>query len=163
MIAAWTNDEFTFQGEHYQAQGNRILPRPIQKPHPPLMIGGNSKRAIRRAVELGDSWNPFVASGPLTSTSRTAELSSPEDVAESVKYMQDYSAQIGREKPPGVVLSGLLYPGEQWTPASLLDRIGRFADVGVTEASVNMEGASTAEWCDNAERFGADVISKLAK
>jgi probable F420-dependent oxidoreductase len=161
MIAAWTNDEFTFKGENFEAQGNRILPRPLQRPHPPLMIGGNSKRAIRRAVELGDAWNPFLVSGPVTTTSRTAELSSIEDVAEAIAYMNEHSEKIGRKTPPGVVLSGLLWPGETWTPESLLEKIGRFTEIGVTEAAVSMKARTRTEWCDEAERFGADVLSKL--
>jgi probable F420-dependent oxidoreductase len=161
MIAAWTSDEFTFEGENFQALGNRILPRPLQRPHPPLMIGGNSKRAIRRAVELGDSWNPFLVSGPVTSTSRTAELSSIEDVVEAIAYMNAHCEKVGREKPPSVVLSGLVWPGEKWTPDSLLEKIGRFSEIGVSEAAVSLEGKTRAEWCDSAERFGATVLAKI--
>jgi probable F420-dependent oxidoreductase len=161
MIAAWTSDEFSFEGENFQALGNRILPRPLQRPHPPLMIGGNSKRAIRRAVELGDAWNPFLVSGPVTSTSRTAELSSIEDVVEAIAYMHAHCEKVGREKPPGVVLSGLVWPGEKWTPESLLEKIGRFSEIGVSEAAVSLEGKTRSEWCDSAERFGATVLSKL--
>ena len=54
LKAAWTADEFSFKGTNYEARGSRILPRPVQTPHPPLLIGGNSHRAIRRAVEKGD-------------------------------------------------------------------------------------------------------------
>lgn len=160
MISAWTNDEFSFQGENFHAQGNRILPRPLQQPHPPLMIGGNSRCAIRRAVELGDAWNPFLVSGPVAATSRTAELSSVADVAEEIAYMNDYSAKIGREKPPRVVLSGLTWPGEKWTPESLLEKIGRFSEIGVSESAVSLEGKSRAEWCDSAARFGEDILAK---
>jgi alkanesulfonate monooxygenase SsuD/methylene tetrahydromethanopterin reductase-like flavin-dependent oxidoreductase (luciferase family) len=163
MIAAWTSDEFTFEGEAFQALGNRILPRPLQKPHPPLMIGGNSKRAIRRAVELGDAWNPFLVSGPVTSTSRTAELSSIEDVVEAIAYMHDHCEKTGRETPPDVVLGGLTWAGEKWTPDSLLEKIDRFGEIGVSEAAVTLVGDTRAEWCDSAERFGETVLSKITK
>jgi len=163
MITAWTADEFSFQGANFHAQGNRILPRPLQRPHPPLMIGGNSRRAIRRAVELGDAWNPFLVSGPVTATSRTAELSSIEGVAEAIGYMRDCCEKIGRANPPAVVLSGLVAPGEPWTPDSLLEKIGRFSDIGVAEAAVNLEGETRAEWCDSADRFGETVLAKLPK
>jgi probable F420-dependent oxidoreductase len=161
LIAAWTSDEFTFEGENFKAQGNRILPRPLQKPYPPLLIGGNSPRAIRRAVELGDAWNPFLTAGPVTTTSRTSDLSSVEDLAKAIDYMKAHSEKIGRAKPPEVLLSGLLYPGDKWTPDSLLEKIDRFSAIGITEAAVNIEGTTCKEWCDNAERFGADVVSKL--
>ena len=55
LKAAWTGDDFDFEGENYSARGNRIRPAPLQRPHPPLLIGGNARRAIRRAVELGDA------------------------------------------------------------------------------------------------------------
>jgi probable F420-dependent oxidoreductase len=163
LKAAWTADEFTFEGTGYQALGNRILPRPLQKPHPPLLIGGNSKRAIRRAAELGDAWNPFLASGPLSATSRTAEMASIEDIAEGIRYMQAHCEQIGRQKPPEVVLSGLVHPGEKWTPDTLLEKIGRLTEIGVREAAVSIEGRTRAQWSDNAERFAADVIAKIPK
>jgi len=162
LKAAWTADEFTFEGTGYQALGNRILPRPLQNPHPPLLIGGNSKRAIRRAAELGDAWNPFMVSGPITTTSRTAELSSIEDVTEAIRYLHEHCEKMGREKIP-VVLSGFIYPGEQWTPDALLEKIARFSAIGVSEAGVHLGGKTRAEWCDNADRFGVDILSKLPK
>ena len=72
LKAAWSGEEFSFKGTGYEARGARILPAPLQRPHPPLLIGGNSHRAIRRAVELGDAWCPFFTAGPLSTTSRTA-------------------------------------------------------------------------------------------
>src|SRR6516165_2307727 len=59
MKLAWTGEDFSFEGTGYTAVGNRVLPTPVQKPHPPLLVGGNSKRALRRTVELGDAWHPF--------------------------------------------------------------------------------------------------------
>ena len=59
MKAAWTGESVTWDGEFFQAPGNTMLPVPVQQPHPILWIGGNSRRAIRRAVELGDGWCPF--------------------------------------------------------------------------------------------------------
>lgn len=53
---AWTQDEFSVEGSDFSARDCRILPRPVQQPHPPIWIGGNSNRAIRRAVELAAGW-----------------------------------------------------------------------------------------------------------
>ena len=46
MKLAWTGEDFSFEGTGYHAVGNRMLPVPVQRPHPPLLIGGNSKRAL---------------------------------------------------------------------------------------------------------------------
>lgn len=75
LKAAWGAEEFSFKGSGYEARGSRILPGPVHKPHPPLLIGGNSRRAIRRAVEVGDAWYPFFTSGAVSRTSRTAPMS----------------------------------------------------------------------------------------
>lgn len=161
LKAVWSADEFTFEGTGYQALGNRILPRPAQAPHPPLVIGGNSRRAIRRAVELGDAWCPFFASGTVSATSRTAPMEGEADLAEGLAYMREHCEKIGRERPPEIQLGGLNSPSEAWNPEKLLEKIGRFAELGVREATVFIGGETRAEWCDNAERYGTDIISKL--
>ena len=59
---AWTKDDPQFQG-HYRSFGDlKFEPKPVQKPHPPLWIGGISARALRRAVEFGDGWQPVRTS-----------------------------------------------------------------------------------------------------
>jgi probable F420-dependent oxidoreductase len=161
LKAAWCHDEFTFEGTGYKAQGNRILPRPLQQPHPPLWIGGNSKRAIRRAVELGDAWNPFFTTGALTTTSRTLDMTGEADLAEGIAYLKAQSEQTGRAKPPAIILGNLFAPGEPSTAAALVDRLGACAALGVTGAATHIEGNSRAAWCDNAERFAKEVMAKL--
>jgi probable F420-dependent oxidoreductase len=163
LKAAWCNDEFSFQGTGYEARGNRILPRPVQKPHPPLLIGGNSHRAIRRAVELGDAWYPFFTAGPVSATARTTAMTNESDLIESMRYLREHSATIGRERPPEIILSSLTSPGEKLPPAALIERIGRYKDLGITGAALHIDGKTRAEWCDNVERCGAEVLAKLPR
>jgi probable F420-dependent oxidoreductase len=56
--ALWTQDKPTFRGQYMHFDNIAFEPKPVQKPHIPMWIGGNSKRAIRRAVALGDGWHP---------------------------------------------------------------------------------------------------------
>ncbi len=161
LKTAWGGEEFSFKGTGYEARGNRILPAPVQKPHPPLLIGGNSRRAIRRAVELGDAWHPIFTAGVLSTTSRTAPMSGEDDLVAGLRYMREHCAKVGRERPPEVVLGSLTSPGEKLHPAALIDKIGRFRELGVTGAAIHIEGRTRAQWCDNAQRYGEDVLSKL--
>ena len=163
LKAAWGADEFSFKGTGYEARGSRILPRPLQKPHPPLLIGGNSHRAIRRAVELGDAWYPFFTAGPLSDTARTAAMTGENDLAEGMRYLHEHCAKVGRERPPEIILSSLTSPGEKLVPQALIDRIGRYQELGITGVALHLDGKTRAEWCDNAERCGADVLAKLPK
>jgi len=161
LKAAWTQDEFTFQGTGYQALGNRILPRPIQRPHPPLLIGGNSKRAIRRAVELGDGWNPFMTSSAVSATARTAAMADEMDLAGGIAYLREHCEKIGRREAPQVVLGAVNQPNEAWNAQALLEKIGKLCELGISTVGATIDGRSRAEWCDNAARFGAEVIAKL--
>jgi probable F420-dependent oxidoreductase len=163
LKAALSGEEFTFKGTGYEALGNRIQPGPVQKPHPPLLVGGNSKRAIRRAAELGDAWCPFFTAPALSSTSRTAAMSDETDLAEGIKYLNEYCEKIGRLQRPAIILSSINSLSEKNNAAATIDKIGQLQGLGASGAAVQIEGRTRAEWCDNAERFAADVLAKLPK
>jgi probable F420-dependent oxidoreductase len=59
MRALWTQDEPRFEGKHYRFAGMRFSPTPLQKPSIPIVVGGVSRAAIRRAARLGDGWQPL--------------------------------------------------------------------------------------------------------
>jgi F420-dependent oxidoreductase-like protein len=59
----WTEDSVTFVGRHYQLDDCPALPRPLQEPHPPLILGGTAKpRSVALAVRLADEYNTLIAS-----------------------------------------------------------------------------------------------------
>jgi probable F420-dependent oxidoreductase len=161
MKAAWSGEEFSFEGSGYSARGNRLRPLPVQRPHPPLLVGGNSRRAIRRAVEIGDGWNPFFTGESVSATARTATMSSEMDLADGIAYMRQHCEATGREDLPQVVLSSITTPGAKWGAQAIIDRIGHYRELGVSGAAVHIEGRSRAQWCENAERFGVEVLAKL--
>jgi len=161
MKLAWTGEEFDFEGSGYSARGNRMRPAPIQKPHPPLYIGGNARRAIRRAVELGDGWNPFFTGNLSTATTRTQGISGHEDLKAGIEYMNEHCERIGRKEPPVVFLASIMQPGETWDAAAVIDRIGEYQALGVVGAAAHVQGDTRAEWCDNAERFAKEVLARL--
>jgi probable F420-dependent oxidoreductase len=57
----WTESPASFSGRFYRFDSLRCLPQPVQKPHPPIWVGGHSKPALRRAAQLGDGWHPVGA------------------------------------------------------------------------------------------------------
>src|SRR5215471_4630481 len=58
MKVLWSEDRPAFHGRHVQFENIGFDPKPVQKPHIPVWIGGNSRSAIRRAARLGDAWHP---------------------------------------------------------------------------------------------------------
>jgi len=69
MKALWTDDRVTFPGEFWQLENAGMQPKPFQKPHPPIWMGGSADAALRRAVRLGTG---FFGAGS-ASTARFAE------------------------------------------------------------------------------------------
>ena len=59
MRALWSQDEPKFDGKYSRFEGMKFSPTPLQKPTIPIVVGGVSRPAIRRAARLGDGWQPL--------------------------------------------------------------------------------------------------------
>ena len=59
MKEIWTNDEAGFHGQFVNFDPIWSWPKPIQKPHPPILVGGAGPRTLDRVVEYGDGWMPI--------------------------------------------------------------------------------------------------------
>lgn len=82
----WGDGEFSFYGKHYTIEGMNGLPKPVQRPHPPLMIGGGGRRILRLAAREGDivSFAAHIRDGVVQKDSLTAE-----GIAERVALVRD--------------------------------------------------------------------------
>jgi probable F420-dependent oxidoreductase len=78
MKQIWTADEATFHGKYVNFERIWQWPKPVQRPHPPIIVGGNGPRTLRRVVEYGDEWAPIIGRGPdlIARMSELAELAS---------------------------------------------------------------------------------------
>ncbi len=173
MKRAWSGASVRYEGRGYRAEGNTMLPPPIQRPHPPIWVGGNSRRALRRAVEHAQGWSPFPlpaelhrSSGPFGRRTRTAAIESIEDLAARIRELRDGALEAGRGEPLDV---NFVPFGLGMNPRALPDADGfceqalRLEEIGVSWLSVGVPGASRAAYCENAARFGAEVIARLRR
>jgi alkanesulfonate monooxygenase SsuD/methylene tetrahydromethanopterin reductase-like flavin-dependent oxidoreductase (luciferase family) len=60
MKAIWTQKEASFQGELVRFEKIWADPKPVQKPHPPIIVGGDGEKTFDRVVEFGDGWMPIL-------------------------------------------------------------------------------------------------------
>ena len=157
MVTAWTNDEFSFEGTGYSARSHRILPRPLQQPHPPIWVGGNSKQAIRRAVDKCQGWVPFYAPGAAAKNNRTAEMSGVEDYKARLDYLRDYARDAGRPVPQDLVAPTFTAWREDSDNQGFRDDLARCADMGANWAVVTAPGTTRKAWIDNANRMADDL------
>jgi probable F420-dependent oxidoreductase len=63
MQAIWTQDEATYKGEFTEFEPIWSWPKPVQKPHPPLLLGGETKYTLRRVIDFCDGWFPRLRGG----------------------------------------------------------------------------------------------------
>jgi probable F420-dependent oxidoreductase len=83
LKALWTDDEETFAGAFYQVPATRFEPKPVQRPHPPILLGGYHPAVLRRAAQLADGYT--VGNIPLA------------DVPGVVGRVQSAAAEAGRD------------------------------------------------------------------
>jgi len=166
MKLAWSGASVACEGRGYRAEGNTMLPAPVQRPHPPIWVGGNSRRALRRAVEHAQGWSPFPLPATLGRRTRTAAIASVDELAARVRELRDRALEAGRSEPLDVnfVPFGLGMHQKALPDAdAFCDEVRRLEQIGVTWLSVGVPGPTRAAYCENAARFGAEVISLLRR
>jgi len=158
MKHAWTGEPVPVDGS---GRSHTMLPRPVQSPHPPIWIGGNSRRALRRAVELGDGWMPFPNPAETAARRKTPELSTIEQLAARLDEAHELEAASGRTlqdvmfSPVGADAYGA--PG--WSTDQFRDIAAEMEALGVTMLAVHIPARSRAEYCELLAGFGSEVIT----
>jgi probable F420-dependent oxidoreductase len=156
----WTQNPASFKGEFYRFEALRCLPQPVQKPHPPIWVGGHSKAALRRAARLGDGWhpvgaNPAVPLGPaelrrmLDELFRLTEAEGRDPHALTISYkapVYDAARAAGERRP----FSG--------SAEQIAEDIGTFARLGVSELIFDFRSPSLPESLERMERFATTVM-----
>ena len=158
LALAWPGEPVTYQGRHFSASGNVLVPPPVQQP-PPVWIGGNSAAARRRAARWGQGWMPF-ANPPGNATVRTASIWSADDLAPLVVDLQARAAEQGRgplDVHFGAVAGGT--PGEdRFDPARHREQNAALAEVGVTAIGTGTAGGSLTAALRGVEAYAQAVI-----
>ncbi|HEX4210167.1 MAG TPA: LLM class F420-dependent oxidoreductase [Candidatus Binataceae bacterium] len=139
MKELWTKDEPSYHGKTISVEGVRFYPKPVQKPYPPIVVGGTSDLAIKRTVRYGDGWY--------------AVARSLEESRELIKKLRDAEKAANRSKPVEVTLS--LRTGHPLT----LQEVRELAEMGVGRTLVGSPlGAGAAA---ELERFRDEIMAKV--
>ena len=163
----WTQDPATFEGEFYQFKSLRCLPHPVQKPHPPIWIGGHSRPALRRVAKHGDGWHPVGANPavPLRPAEMETALGELRQLTEA--QGRDPSALTISYKAPlyDVTQSGELekQTGLERRPfsgatAQIVDDIGVYGRLGVSELIFDVRAETLSESLERLEHFATDIM-----
>jgi probable F420-dependent oxidoreductase len=87
MKEIWAHDDAAYHGKHVNFDAIWSWPKPVQKPHPPILVGGDGPRTLQRVVEFGDEWMPIG-------------WRAPEDLGKRIDELQRLATEAGRAPIP---------------------------------------------------------------
>ncbi len=162
----WSTSPASFDGAFYRYRNIRSEPFPLQKPHPPIWIGGHSPAALRRTAKHGDGWHPVgaIAASPLPPDEMTKHLGRLRKLCDAEK--RDFSKITISYKAPlydtGVPDRGGNRRSFSGSPAQIADDIRSFAKIGVHELIFDFRGDSISQSIERLQKFAAEVMPLAA-
>jgi len=158
----WTKSPASFDGTFYKYTDIRCEPFPLQKPHPPIWVGGHSKAALRRTARHGDGWHPVgaIAASPLPPQEMKAHLQTLKQMTEAEgrdfsKLTISYKAPLYDTGIPDRDGGRRSFSG---SADDIAGDIRSFAAIGVHELIFDFRGNSIADSIERLQRFAAEVI-----
>jgi probable F420-dependent oxidoreductase len=165
----WTKDAPSYSGKYVKFSDVLFYPKPTQKPHPPLWIGGESLPALRRTIKFADAWYPG-------SNSQTKPLDTPERLARGIADAKRACAAAGRD-PASLGVALLVQGFFEWGDYGTADGSARrlftgtstdmaadataLSSLGVSHVALRLGGNTAQECVARIERFGVEVIAKM--
>lgn len=158
----WTEDPVEHAGEFYSFGPLHCQPHPVQRPHPPIWIGGHSKPALRRAARYGDGWHPVGATAavPLEPQELQAKLDELRRLTEAEgrdfgRMTISYKAPL-YDKPGEMPPSGRKrFAGE---PEQIAEDIRELEALGVSEMVFDFRSPTLSESLERMERFATRIL-----
>jgi probable F420-dependent oxidoreductase len=139
MKEIWTKDKAEYHGEMVDFPEMMAWPKPVQRPHPPILVGGAFPHAARRAVRYGDGWAPIAGRGPEGS------------IEELLPRFRQMLSEAGRDpQSVSVTLFGA---------AEDADRLARYRDLGITRVVVMLPSAKSDQILPTLDRW-AELIRR---
>jgi probable F420-dependent oxidoreductase len=166
--ALWTQANPSFSGEFTRFENLSFEPKPVQKPHPPIWIGGESGPALRRVARLGDGWYPI-------GTNPQFPLDSLERYQAGVAKMRKLVAEAGRD-PASITLAyrvqrygpdvpptagdgkRRLFAGQ---PEQIVADLRALQAMGVDSVDLSFPGRTAEEVLDAMQAFQTQIIAKV--
>src|SRR5881296_2388921 len=155
MRSLWTEDEPSFDGKYSRFAGMKFSPKPLQKPIP-VIIGGISRAAIRRAARLGDGWHPLGLS--------------PEALEQAMAMLREEARACGRDVtkvPVSIAMSlGASTPRRAALgrdPAEIVKNAKAYAALGVETLVISAHTSDPGEARSAMEMVAREVLAAISR
>src|SRR5690349_2777763 len=119
MKEIWTKPKAEYHGEFVNFDPMMTWPKPVQKPHPPVIVGGAFPYSARRAIRYGDGWIPQASRGAYS------------EIADMIPEFRKMATEAGRD-PKSIEIT-------VWFPKKDADVMKRYQDLGVARVVFNLE------------------------
>jgi probable F420-dependent oxidoreductase len=139
MKQLWTTEESAYQGKYYNFPPVISFPKPSQKPHPPVLLGGSSKHVFKRIVEWGDGWVPTI--------------SSVEQIRRGRATLNELATQAGRD-PRSIPIIAFGGPGQFRTR----EQLDELAQASAEHATIWIKSTTKAEALAELEELARSVF-----
>ena len=136
MKELWTKTESEHHGEFYDFPALYSFPRPAQRPHPPVLLGGMAKNVFKRVVEWGDGWMPNRVE--------------PEDIAKGRAALDELADAAGRD-PSSLEITVYGKPPER-------DLLNRFEEAGANRVAIRLDTLPESEALDALDKIAESVF-----
>ena len=165
FVKLWTEDNPVHEGRFYRVGDIGCFPKPVQKPHPPIFVGGNSRPAIRRAAKYGQSWHAFrIPAAQLDGHRRYLEeqVRAQGRPASACGLSVRYGVRVvgpggdATRRPPEE--PGRVFVG---TAAQVAEQLEPVLALGPTHAIFDCRSGTQAEVLETMERLADEVWPRL--
>jgi probable F420-dependent oxidoreductase len=161
----WTEDDPRFEGRHVRFADISFLPKPVQKPHPPIWVGGESPPALRRTVRYGDAWFP-IGNNPYHPLDTVARFKAGVETLHQVAEQNNrdpktiglafYAGWFDEAKP-----AARLEGGERHiltgSSAEIAEDIAALGGLGVSDLVLNLQRATLEQSLASMQHFAEEI------
>ena len=167
MRAIWTQDRPVFNGKYVHINGLLTDPKPLQKPYPPIWVGGESGPSMRRAARIGDAWYPIGSNNAhlLDTLPRlTVGIARLRDMTQAASRDPAAMGVVYRVKRHGQPAPAATDGKRKLFTGSVSDTIEDVAAlkaIGVTAMDFDFEGRDAEKSADDMKKFHKEVLSRI--
>jgi len=159
MKNLWIENEPEYSGKNFNYSGVKFSPKPFQKPHPPIYIGGQSRPAMRRAAKYGNGWHP-IGVGPKKLSERLSEFKLMVD-RNNRKY-EEMTISVRDEldvlNSPASNYSGSMVGNQD----QLIETIEEYIELGVSELVLSVSTDNTEKIKMVMENFSEGIMPRFS-
>ncbi len=155
----WSEGSVEAEGSGYRAGAVTAEPRPWQRPHPPIWVGGNSAAALRRAVDHAQGWSPFPTAGGMEAAVRTSAIADLDGLRAALERARERCELVGRTEPLTICFVPFSLPAYLHDPTAglgpLVEEVAALEAMGVDWLALQVPGVVRSEIVEHAAALSA--------